>query len=356
MLTTTNNHSKNISIRPVTAFLLSVAGVIILTCSKAYHARANHDLMHGINGYNQAIICDALRRGADANSIDETIGVGAPLPQSSLHSMIDEIMGKPPPGDHWTVLMSAAREGETEAVKELLSYKASANARNKNGSTALNLAAYGGHVAVVKLLLEHGANVNLEDDEANTPLMSAAGSGNTVIVGLLLDRGAIVNTNDSHRYTPLSQAIDNGHTAVVKLLLTYGAKVEAHSKQDDSPLFNAAAKGYYNIAELLIAHGADVNAADSDGETPLWAAEMSGHPNIVALLKKAGAKEESPHPSPYHSYLIRARGSRKVAAEYRRRPMARAFGHGPTMPLATKRPPPIRGATRRRATTISAIC
>jgi len=274
------------------ALALVILGVLGLTYNKAHHAMANHDLLKGIDQRSPAMVVDALKKGANANTIDPKIGA-PPSTQGTVQSVIEALKGKPSQGNEWTALMRAARDGQSEAVKALLDHNAAPNTRNKDGSTALTLAAYYGHADVVKILLEHGADVNLADNLAITPLMSASAKGELNVVRLLLDKGAIINTTDNKGYTALLLAVDGGHTESVKLLLSRGAKTEARNKQGCSPLFQAAYKGYCAIAKALIESGADVNAATIDGDiTPLWTAEMYRHPDMVALLKKAGAKED----------------------------------------------------------------
>ena len=61
--------------------------------------------------------------------------------------------------DGETVLMTAARTGNLEAVKVLLDHGAYVNAKeNYRGQTALMWAAAEHHAGVVKLLLDHGAD------------------------------------------------------------------------------------------------------------------------------------------------------------------------------------------------------
>ncbi len=78
-----------------------------------------------------------------------------------------------------TVLMTASRAGNIDAVRILLDRGADVNAREKyKGQTALMWAAAERHPAVVKLLLEHGADwkVRSFDRETKVPRLSAASS------------------------------------------------------------------------------------------------------------------------------------------------------------------------------------
>src|SRR5262249_44413647 len=81
--------------------------------------------------------------------------------------------------DGETVLMTAARAGNVDAVRILLAHGANVNAReNYKGQTALMWAAAERHPAVVKLLLEHGADWKIRSlaRETKPPRLSAASS------------------------------------------------------------------------------------------------------------------------------------------------------------------------------------
>src|SRR6266705_990124 len=58
-----------------------------------------------------------------------------------------------------TVLMTAARAGNLEAVKALLARGANPNARERLDQTALMWAAAEGHAAVVRALIDGGADI-----------------------------------------------------------------------------------------------------------------------------------------------------------------------------------------------------
>src|SRR5207302_2039230 len=105
---------------------------------------------------------------------------------------------------------------------------ASANARDKDGTSALLLAFP--HLEVTKLLLERGADPNAQapvekyptdmSAAGMTPLMFATWMGNVELVQLLLDKGARVNTADHKGTTALHWASVSelpNHTRVTEL-------------------------------------------------------------------------------------------------------------------------------------------
>jgi hypothetical protein len=65
-------------------------------------------------------------------------------------------------------LISAARKGQTDHLRTLLSQGASIESKDKDGRTPLMWAARNGHAEVVKLLVERGANLDARDRQGLT--------------------------------------------------------------------------------------------------------------------------------------------------------------------------------------------
>ncbi len=88
-------------------------------------------------------------------------------------------------------IQDAARDGELERVRSLVSASPNAvNARDR-GTTALHEAARAGHLVIVKFLVEKGANLNTADINGATPLRLAAGHRRADVAEFLRQRGAV---------------------------------------------------------------------------------------------------------------------------------------------------------------------
>ena len=120
-------------------------------------------------------------------------------------------------GEHLQ-LMSAALDGETDTVRDLLLHGVDVNARTREGRTALMFAVINMHAATVQTLLEFGADVNAQSDLGFTPLILAACSGDARIAQALLDRGADVSKTLRSGQTALSHATEHGHNHILELL------------------------------------------------------------------------------------------------------------------------------------------
>lgn len=119
--------------------------------------------------------------------------------------------------------LKAARRGNFEEMKKLLSKGADVNAHGRYGETALFFTTVRGDANAVHFLISKGANVNAKNDLKETALLMATQNKNIEIVKILLSHKADV---DSKRYdgaTPLMIASRNADLEMVQLLLSSGA-------------------------------------------------------------------------------------------------------------------------------------
>ena len=103
-------------------------------------------------------------------------------------------------------LLSAAYNGNNQALRSILDRGVNVNLQDRTGNTALHLAATTGRIEIVKLLLlQHEANVALQNSKCRSALFMAVGSGKNEaeIVALLLKKGARVKDKDKDGSTPL---------------------------------------------------------------------------------------------------------------------------------------------------------
>ena len=152
-------------------------------------------------------------------------------------------------------------------------------------------AAFEGNTAAVIELLDKGADVNAEGKYSGwTALMLAARKGNTKLVRLLIAHGADLNAKSRVRSrTALMEAARNRNIETVKALLAENPDVDTVDWEGYTVLMFAAVSGQLDIVNALITHEADVNVKNKVGSSALMMA--SGYPEVVKILKEAGAGE-----------------------------------------------------------------
>jgi len=185
-----------------------------------------------------------------------------------------------------TALHRAARDGNVQACRILLSYGADPHIVSLQGFTAAQLSTE----SVSKLLSEEPLNQAGADLEYQ--LLEASKAGDLELVKkVVLDHPHIVNCRDldGRHSTPLHFAAGYNRVGVVEFLLQNGADVHAKDKGGLVPLHNACSYGHYEVTELLVKHGASVNVCDLWKFTPLHEGSAKGKYEIVKLLLKHGA-------------------------------------------------------------------
>ena len=144
----------------------------------------------------------------------------------------------------------------------------------------------------VRLLLSSGADVNAAHADGMTALHWAAENADTELGALLISAGANLEAvTRIGGYTPLHLATRKGSRGIALSLLEGGANPSAKTETGGvTPLHFAAGSGEVAITSSLIMHGVDVDHPESTwGQTPLIFASSAGHLDIVRLLLSNGA-------------------------------------------------------------------
>ena len=219
---------------------------------------------------------------------------------------------------HQTALMWAAAQRHPEAVAVLLEFGADFRARSlaypqtvvgeqtqrsgreelnytvqRGGSTPLLFAARAGDLESAKLLISAGSDVNDRQADGTSALILAAYSGQGRVAELLLDQGADANNADIG-YTALHAAVLRSDASLVKALLAHGANPNARMTKGTplrrdttdynlpatlrgaTPLLLAAKFLEVESLRLLAAGGADLKLTMPNGATALMLAAGMG--------------------------------------------------------------------------------
>lgn len=193
-------------------------------------------------------------------------------------------------GKDYTLLIWAARNGQVDAVKQLLllSCEVSVNFRSASlGHTALWQAAKHNHIPCMRLLLEHHADPNITSLNGTSALLEAADEGRLNCVRLLLEHKANPDAGNTTS-APVHWATANGHVDCVRLLLESGANPDAVNRSGYTSLYFAADQGNLHILRLLLEHGAEPNRLNGI-TTALLRTKFQGHHECAKLLVEYGA-------------------------------------------------------------------
>lgn len=205
------------------------------------------------------------------------------------------------PSDLNQNLITASEEGDIGTVKALLAKGADANAKDKDGNTALIVASDMSHDEAKGTLVVQEAYLDTSAKGGERILSERVLSKATPaavpditygeIIKTLIAQGADVNAKANNGVTALMRASWKGHGEIVKILIAQGANVNAKTNSGATALMMASRKGHIEIVKILLANSVDVNAKDNDGYTALTMASLKRNNEIVQLLKEVGAKE-----------------------------------------------------------------
>ena len=163
-------------------------------------------------------------------------------------------------------LVHAAANGNINKVKGLLEKGADANAKTRDGRTALLMAIRIGRLDIVKLLVENGADVNKPGT-----------------LKFLVDRGSTFDLR-SNEITALFWAVERVQPEIVRFLVDHGADLNAKDNNGNTVLIKAVYSNNLDIIKCLVEHGADSTVKDDNGETAAMHAKRRGYNDVAAYL------------------------------------------------------------------------
>lgn len=243
------------------------------------------------------------------------------------------------------LLITAAREGQLEVIKDLMNKGLDADCELKYGSSALMIAASRGHSDIVRVIATAGGKVNRRNKFGISPLSEAAERGHHQVLRTLVEFGADVNMLHNNGGTAILAAAVRRDLKTVKVLLELGAnvdienfdgwsarkwvlsesdpaflealgivkhdhhdgatKVETTVSKEEAPasrnqvssvgqafwtvFMRAAASGDIETVRRLVDDGVEINGQSPNGTTALMAAVKNGKTEIACELIELGA-------------------------------------------------------------------
>ena len=241
-------------------------------------------MIFGIFGGDKKRVAQMIEaaRSGDTETIKQLLSKGANI-------------NAPEPDSGDTPLLAAIDKGQWAAAELLLRHRPDLSVEDKNNNSPLYLAVSRGDAALpmVNSLLKAGANTELGpskgDNAGATPLYIACAIAANGCIESLLRHGASATKQLSNGGTPLHTAAIAGDQRTIDLLCAAGGNVSALNDDQRTPLHNCGITGNAVAAAALIEHGAAVDDTDAEGCTPLMRAVMKNHPEVAQVLLNHGA-------------------------------------------------------------------
>lgn len=174
-------------------------------------------------------------------------------------------------------LLTGAREGQLDNIKELLASGVSPNVRDASSFTPLMLSAVRGHVPAIHALLDRGADINARSRGGVTPAMLAVINDRPEALRALLGRGADVNARSGAGWTILTYAAWKGDPELVRALMRHGANPDLVDKQGWTPREYAT--------WMMDCPGRSASRGEEGGEADGGRAPCGRHSEVVPLLR-----------------------------------------------------------------------
>jgi len=200
-------------------------------------------------------------------------------------------------------LFNAAKEGNKEAIKLLISVGVNLNAKNKNGETALMKASVNGNEDIVKLLIKIGADINAKNKYGSTALMYASANNYKEMVDLLKRYGAKdVNESLNNILKPKSEE---------EIYKNIEENIKIENEEDATKYLSAGIKiKLLPLVKYSVENGAkilDYYGSNSSGK--LWVAYNTDNSEpiqdiIIYLIQNINIKKLFIKNSEFRQYLI----------------------------------------------------
>jgi ankyrin repeat protein len=211
-----------------------------------------------------------------------------------------------------SALMIASSRGHCDIVRLIASAGGKVNRRNKFGISPLSEAAERGHHQVLRTLVEFGADVNMLHNNGGTAILAAAVRRDLKTVKVLLELGAnvdienfdgwsarkwVLSESDPRFLEALGIVKHDNHEGTIKVETTVAQEGPHHHRNQVSSVgqafwtvfMRAAASGDLETVRRLVDDGVEINGQSPNGTTALMAAVKNGRSEIACELVDLGA-------------------------------------------------------------------
>jgi ankyrin repeat protein len=195
-------------------------------------------------------------------------------------------------------LDKAAASGSPEELRREVRILGGVNAMDGHGFTVLDWAARNGRTDAIRELVREGADPDLRDEGPNgwAPLHHAVHKGQLEAVRALIAAGAHVDATAtrSNGITPLMLACAQGEPEIVDTLLAAGADPHVRQRGEETALTYAMTTGNRRVLEALLRRAPDLRLTHSwKGVVARLLARMRGQSDILAQISRPSRRAEA---------------------------------------------------------------
>lgn len=167
--------------------------------------------------------------------------------------------------------------GNQRSVLDFLLEGMSVDTPDAHGQTMLMFAARNGDTSMAEFLLSQGADVNARDAYTRSCLHHATGAGNAAMVRLLVSTGALIDQPTERGHTPLHFACRSTNIDAIDALISLKADAHAVTAKGDTLIHQAVRSIEYSnwmvrmpdTVERLIAAGVNPKLCNVEGKSPI---------------------------------------------------------------------------------------
>ena len=149
-------------------------------------------------------------------------------------------------------------------------------------------AAKSGNMDLAKELLSKGASINYHNKSGLSPLLAAVLSGQKILTGYFIGRGALLSSTESSALMRVS--VDKNDSWLASIVTKQKTMLNLTFENGRSVLWLAAMKNSWNAFDEYLKGGVNVNIKDSTGQTILAWAIDTGNVEVINRLTKAGVR------------------------------------------------------------------
>lgn len=187
---------------------------------------------------------------------------------------------------HVPPIMAALTNSHPDAANCLLDADVDLSIVNEFGTSAIHVAARLGDLDMVKRLLSMGCKGDVQNRFKDTPLFQAVRTRSLDVVDALLGAGFDdVSFLDATGTSYAMVAAEKGDLDMLRKLENRGAQLAIVDGLGRSATYHAAASGHWELFEFLGAHGEALDLKDCIGCTPLGAASGEFPETVKYLIR-----------------------------------------------------------------------